>query len=758
MKQLKIRTSFMCLFALLFTSCSKENETLQNSPETATLSFEALLNDLTRKSDSKAHIPECSDAMPAYVEIILANEAGEYIVGSTATPFRVDLATGQDFTEEVPELRLDPGEYSLEHFVVYDQDGNMIWIAPRDGEMAAFVDNVLPMSINLGAGVKKYVEVDVLCFDDRNVNEYGYLFFDINQNEAIEFCIFGNVCDETGRHSVAEYEVNVWYGTSDSGQVLYSNLANSISTNQDGDESSEPVCVALPDTEGEDSYYFEISMGGEIIRSGTITDADVKDLFDGDSNTEYFHFREGNCNLNDSPDLFEEGDGDAGKSEFTVTITNVVTPKPIFQSGAFKIPEGASEPGPLFPGDSYEFDIHAGPVVLPMDGGSRLSFVTMFVQSNDLFFAPNEGGIALYDGSDNPIGASGPVDVTDQVFIWDSGTEVNEATGGPNQKPQQAPTAEDQGIDENGVVTRITNNTDSFGNIIPDAGEVIKVTIENIGDAQFRVRIMNVSTATTIATPAMGEGTRAAVPISPGAYAVHTMPAPFFKVGEPAANAGLVSSEEGVENIAEDGFPAALAADTFAATVLIVPLSPGAWAVHETGATPIYEFNEPDFGEGLEGIAEDGTPGVLANSLSTKASVRISDLFNTPVGASAPGPIGPGQSYKFTFTASEGESLSLATMFIQSNDWFYSFDETGIPLFENGTAISGNVTSQIFLYDVGTEIDEFPGAGLFQVIRQPALNTGPNDDSEIVTLVNPDDHENVQPATQVIMVTIESNN
>ncbi len=750
--------SFMCLFALLFTSCSKENETLQNSPEKATLSFEALLNDLTRESDSKAHIPECSDATPAYVEIILANEAGENIVGSTATPFRVNLTTGQAFTEEVPELRLDPGEYSLEHFIVYDQEGNMIWITPRDGDLATFVNNPLPMSINLGAGVKKYVEVDVLCFDDRNVNEYGYLFFDFNQNEAIKFCIFGNVCDETGRHAVAEYEVDVWYGTSNSGTVLYSNLRNNISTNQDGDESSEPVCVALPDTDGEDSYYFEISMDGEIIRSGTITDADVKDLYDGDSNTEYFHFREGNCNLADSPDLFNDGDGEQNTSQFTVTITNVVTPKPIFQSGAFKIPVGATEQGGLLPGDAYEFEINAGPVVLPMDGGTRLSFVTMFVQSNDLFFAPNEGGIPLYDGSDNPIGASGPVDVTDQVFIWDSGTEVNEATGGPNQKPQQAPTAEDQGIDENGVVTRITNNTDSFGNIIPDADEVIKVTIENIGDAKFRVRIMNVSTATTIATPALGEGTRAAVPISPGVYAVHTMPAPFFKVGEPAANAGLVSSEEGVENIAEDGFPEALAADTFAATGLIVPLSPGAWAVHQTGTNPIYELNEPDYGEGLEGVAEDGTPGVLANSLSTKASVRISDLFNTPVGASAPGPIGPGQSYKFTFTASQGESLSLATMFIQSNDWFYAFDESGIQLFQNGAAISGNVTSQIALYDSGTEIDEYPGAGLFQVIRQPALNTGPNDDNQNVRLVNPGNHQNVQPASQVIMVTIESNN
>lgn len=395
--------------------------------------------------------------------------------------------------------------------------------------------------------------------------------------------------------------------------------------------------------------------------------------------------------------------------------------------------------------------------MLPNDGGTRLSFVSMFVQSNDLFFAPDEGGIPLYDGSGNPIGASGPVDVTDQVLIWDSGTEVNEITGGPNQKPQQAPMAEDVGVDENGVVTKVTGNMDAIGNFIPDTDEILQVTIEYLGDAKFKVRLLNVSTATTIPTPALGEGTTAAVPVSPGVYAVHTMPAPFFVEGNVAANAGLADSAEGVENIAEDGFPQALAADTFAATGLIVPLSPGVWAVHEQGSSPIYQLNSPDFAEGLEGVAEDGTPMELLNSLNAKATVDMAGMFNTPVMADSPGPIEPGASYSFSFTAAEGQNLSLATMFIQSNDWFYAFKPTGLPLFQDGIPVDGDITSQVFLYDAGTEEDGYPGAGLFQVIRQPSLNSGPNDSANIVTLVNPASHDNVQPTASVIMVTIESN-
>ncbi len=770
MKKLTTYLSLLICLATLF-SCSQDDVKNLNE-EKATLSFGSLLNDLSgNRAMLKEHlddIPDCTDGTPAYVEVALSQE-GSWVVGSDTNPLRVDISPnaadydgdGVDnyFTKYSQDLELVPGTYTLEYFTVFDSEGNELWIAPRSGLFENMVEAALPMDISLGAGVKKYVSVDVVCYDRRMVNEYGYLFFDLNQTEIeiMNFCIFGNFCDENGRHSLAEYVVDVWYGSDDSGQILHSDVGNTIEINNNGDKTSEPVCLALPDNEGEDNYYIEISMNGVVVRSGVITDDDVKDLYRGDDNVDYFHFFEGNCNATDSPDLFDKGDGEGNKSQFTVTITNVVTPKPIFQSGAFKIPVGATDQGGLFPGDAYEFEINAGPVVLPMDGGTRLSFVTMFVQSNDLFFAPDEGGIPLYDGSGNPVGANGPEDVTNQVNIYDAGTEVNEATGGPNQKPQQAPTAEDQGIDEDGVITEITGNTDSFGNIIPDADEVIKVTIEYIANAQFRVRIMNVSTATTIATPALGEGTRAAVPISPGVYAVHTMPAPFFKIGQPAANAGLVSSEEGVENIAEDGFPAALAGDTFAATGLIVPLSPGAWAVHEEGTMPIYALGVPVFGNGLEAVAEDGTSMALANYLSTLATVSVSAAFNTPVGASSPGPIGPGQSYKFSFTASEGMNLSLATMFIQSNDWFYSFDETGIPLFNNGVAINGNITSQVFLYDAGTEIDEYPGAGLFQVIRQPASNTGAPDPNNLIRLVGDSEFNNVPPTSQVIMITIESN-
>lgn len=323
MKKFSSYLCFIAVFALLFTSCSKDEQTVQNDSEKATLSFGAIVNDLAAKAATKqtstGDLPECSDAAPAYVEIVLS-EGGTPVVGTNAAPFRVDLVAGQIFTEEAPELELEPGTYSLDHFMVYDSAGNLIWVAPKGGVLGEFVDNPLPLTINLGAGVKKYVDVPVLCFDNRDVREYGYLFFDLDTNEAIEFCIFGNYCPPSGRHYPAEYSVNVWLGTNASGTPLYTNVSNTTGYYENGDFYAEPLCFALPDTEGVDNYYFEVTLRSSeeygnvterVIRAGVINDDLVKTFFDGDNNLDYYHFREGEGCGDDSTPIFEDPDSDS---------------------------------------------------------------------------------------------------------------------------------------------------------------------------------------------------------------------------------------------------------------------------------------------------------------------------------------------------------------------------------------------------------------------------------------------------------------
>jgi hypothetical protein len=187
----------------------------------------------------------------------------------------------------------------------------MIWIAPIDdgsGDFDGYVDNALPLSIDLKAGVKKYIDVEVLCFDDRMANVYGYVFFDFEGKELIEFCIFGNYCTPNGRHYTASYSVDVWnYVDGMKTEQLYDDLTASVTENEDGDYAADPVCVVLPDGEGDDEYWIEITILStdeygtteEVIRAGSITDTEVRSFFDGDDNLDYFHFFEGDCGEND---------------------------------------------------------------------------------------------------------------------------------------------------------------------------------------------------------------------------------------------------------------------------------------------------------------------------------------------------------------------------------------------------------------------------------------------------------------------------
>jgi hypothetical protein len=151
--------------------------------------------------------------------------------------------------------------------------------------------------------------------------------------------------------------------------------------------------------------------------------------------------------------------------------------------------------------------------------------------------------------------------------------------------------------------------------------------------------------------------------------------------------------------------------------------SPGTAVVHIDKA-PIFTSGKKDRGKGLEPQAEDGNPSMLAKSLDGSKGIKSVAVFNTPVGASAPGPITPGAAYELTISAMPGDRLSMTIMMGQSNDWFYAPAESGIELFKDGRAISGDVASQLFMWDAGTEVDQEPGIGSDQGPRQKAPNTG----------------------------------
>ena len=148
---------------------------------------------------------------------------------------------------------------------------------------------------------------------------------------------------------------------------------------------------------------------------------------------------------------------------FTVTIENVSGIGLFENTGVSAVPVGADGAGPALPGGAYEFVIQA-------EAGNTLTFATMLAQSNDLFFAPDEAGIALFDDDGNAISG----DVSDQVDLWDAGSEVNQPIGeGDEQAPRQS--GPNTGADEMGVVQLVSDLDDGLA--YPAASDIVAVTL-----------------------------------------------------------------------------------------------------------------------------------------------------------------------------------------------------------------------------------------------------------------------------------------
>ena len=391
---------------------------------------------------------------------------------------------------------------------------------------------------------------------------------------------------------------------------------------------------------------------------------------------------------------------------FKVTVTNVFTPKMYQVSGAL---------GLIKPGESEEFTFHAGK-------GSYLSFANMFVKSNDLFYGFSDTGLALYDGGGNAVSG----DVTMQVQLWDAGTEVNQKPGAGSNQPlnQSGPNT---GETESGTIQEVND-----GFVYPVTEDVIEVFITHDGGTMFTVKIENKSATASIATP-----------FAPGVWVVHSDQVKLFA-------SGLAASAD-LEKLAEDGDNGDLNTMLIDKSGYFSPFAPGVFAINEMGVKPIFSNNSNDRGDGLEALAEDGDPSVLAASLSGMNDVSESGVFSIPDGASAPGALLPDNSYSFTFTAKEGDYLSIATMLVQSNDLFYAFADGGIALFTNGIAKTGNVTSLVSLWDAGTEVNEFPGAGNNQPVRGGG-NSGPAEGGPVKKV---DDGFNYPSVADAIEIKIE---
>jgi hypothetical protein len=133
----------------------------------------------------------------------------------------------------------------------------------------------------------------------------------------------------------------------------------------------------------------------------------------------------------------------------------------------------------------------------------------------------------------------------------------------------------------------------------------------------------------------------------------------------------------------------------------------------------LYTLDDNDYGLGLQNLAENADVSKLLQSYRAVNDVEVIGVADEPSTGSL-GILAPNQSFTLLLSAvSKSARLSLATSFLQGNDILVMTPDQGIPLFdENLEPLNGDITSLFQFYDLGTEVNEAPGIGPNQVIRQ----------------------------------------
>jgi len=396
----------------------------------------------------------------------------------------------------------------------------------------------------------------------------------------------------------------------------------------------------------------------------------------------------------------------------TITIENVLDSKPIVESGTFK---GTGTPPVVLPGQSVSFQFSAAK-------GEAVTFATMYGWSNDLFFAPANPGVKVYNTDGTPIEG----DVSAQIKLWDNGTRVNQQPGSSVNHP---------GVAESKNVTEVIG-TDAQGNTYLPASSLMKATLHYEGNSTFTLTLENKSGGTANETP-----------FSPGVWAISYIvggnllnAAPLYTSGQPTAN--------GLTNIAEMGDNSVLSAYVKGITGIFTPLSPVLVVVYHGIDNPIYKVGVNDRGNGLKELAQKGNASKLADTLKLMTGVKnVYILAATGSNVLLPKVNGQaGSSVSQQLSISPGDKIAIATMYGFSNDWFFASPENGVDATQKG-----DVSSSIGLYDDGTALDQFPGAG----ITQFNLSGTPLTDSKpIAPVPNPNAFTTLPGLTNIIQVTL----
>ncbi|WP_084176059.1 spondin domain-containing protein [Chryseobacterium shigense] len=388
----------------------------------------------------------------------------------------------------------------------------------------------------------------------------------------------------------------------------------------------------------------------------------------------------------------------------TITVENIIDSKALTQFGTF---QNAGSSPVLNPGESTSFSFYAGK-------GQTISFAAMYGNSNDLFFAPANPGIKLYQDNGDPVTGN----VSSQIRLWDNGTRVNETPG---------PSVGHPGAAENPI-----KNVAEIALSVP-ASQLLKAELTNDGGTKFTLKITNTSGGIANETP-----------ISAGVWAVSHISGTTIVKEDPIFTPGKLSAN-GLTDLAETGKTTALEQYLTGITGPNSPFSPVLVVVYSGNDNPIFKTGENDRGHGLKELSQQGNADILATFLKTQSGVKEVYVLKDPATTILQPKINGNNGGKASqsLSARKGDRIALATMYGQSNDWFVASVNNGV----DGST-RGDISSIMGLFDSGTLQSSFPGA---HIGSQPAQA----ESQPVQQLANPNPFTTLPAVPQMIKVTIQ---
>lgn len=217
MKILKSIGSLIVIFTLIvFSSCEKDigaNKTVD-----VTFNVNNVTQTLSKKDGStdtpdgnsgySTPIPICSDDTPTHVKVTLKGP-GLPVEGKTYT---LDVIETLEDGTQTSVLKLDASitddDFAITMFEVYtmwdhDEDPSnddvekLIWLSPTTESHYASIwglHNAVTKTFTVDAFTKKKVDVDVICFEPYDYENFGFSWYDFNRIDIKQLCFFGDIC------------------------------------------------------------------------------------------------------------------------------------------------------------------------------------------------------------------------------------------------------------------------------------------------------------------------------------------------------------------------------------------------------------------------------------------------------------------------------------------------------------------------------------------------------------------------------------